>query len=254
MHTIPGKIFQRHKQQSFAWPHATYHVDFWGKHPQYTDKIINSTTEIENTYKEIINYYQSIGKPFSFMKQVHGINDMQVSYTNIGHDSYFWEVGNRVKQADIVFTSMVNLPIAVRTADCVPILFFSSKQTLCGAIHAGWKGLAANIIFIAIQALIKSKSIHSYKELQFYIGPHILLENYEVEDDVASKFDSQHITIVNTKKRKLSLTSITKVMPLKAGIPESSIHWFLHDTYCSDKFFSHRSGDLGRNVSIVYAC
>ena len=39
-----------------------------------------------------------------------------------------------------MITDQKRLPIAVLTADCVPILLYESKKNMIAAIHAGWKG------------------------------------------------------------------------------------------------------------------
>ena len=49
-------------------------------------------------------------------------------------------------KADAVITNQKNLPIAVLTADCVPILIYDNKKRIVAAIHAGWKGAFKGII------------------------------------------------------------------------------------------------------------
>ena len=49
-------------------------------------------------------------------------------------------------KADAVLTDQINIPIAVLTADCVPILLFDRKKKMIAAIHAGWKGAYKGII------------------------------------------------------------------------------------------------------------
>ena len=49
-------------------------------------------------------------------------------------------------KADAVITNQKKLPIAVLTADCVPILLYDYKKNIIAAIHAGWKGAFKGII------------------------------------------------------------------------------------------------------------
>ena len=49
-------------------------------------------------------------------------------------------------KADAIITNQRNLPIAVLTADCAPILIYESKIKMIAAIHAGWKGALKGII------------------------------------------------------------------------------------------------------------
>ena len=49
-------------------------------------------------------------------------------------------------KADAIITNQKRLPIAVLTADCVPLLLYDSKEEIIAAIHAGWKGAFKGII------------------------------------------------------------------------------------------------------------
>ena len=49
-------------------------------------------------------------------------------------------------KADAVVTNQKKIPIAILTADCVPILLYDSKKKMIAAIHAGWKGSFKGII------------------------------------------------------------------------------------------------------------
>ena len=46
----------------------------------------------------------------------------------------------------LIITNQEKLPIAVLTADCVPILLYDNKKNMIAAIHAGWKGAYKGII------------------------------------------------------------------------------------------------------------
>ena len=59
-------------------------------------------------------------------------------------------------KADAIITNQKRLPIAVLTADCVPLLLYDSKEEIIAAIHAGWKGAFKGII---------NKKISSLKEI-----------------------------------------------------------------------------------------
>ena len=57
-----------------------------------------------------------------------------------------FKLNKRKIKADAVITDQRKLPIAVLTADCVPILLYDSKKDLIAAIHAGWKGALKGIV------------------------------------------------------------------------------------------------------------
>ena len=48
--------------------------------------------------------------------------------------------------ADAIITDQKKIPIAILTADCVPILLYENKRNMIAAIHAGWKGAYKGIV------------------------------------------------------------------------------------------------------------
>ena len=58
-------------------------------------------------------------------------------------------------KVDAIITNQKNLPIAVLTADCVPILICDNKKRMIAAIHAGWKGAYKGIIDRVIKFMLR---------------------------------------------------------------------------------------------------
>src|SRR5258708_222832 len=52
----------------------------------------------------------------------------------------------RIADTDGLVTDKKNIPLAVLTADCLPILFYDPKKEAIGIAHAGYKGLLNHII------------------------------------------------------------------------------------------------------------
>ena len=78
--------------------------------------------------------------------------------------------------ADAIITNQRNLPIAVLTADCVPILLYDKEKDIIAAIHAGWRGAYKGIIKNVVKFMIK-KGCKS-KNILAAIGPSISSSNY----------------------------------------------------------------------------
>jgi polyphenol oxidase len=81
----------------------------------------------------------------------------------------------------------LSTPIAlgIRTADCVPILI---KHGDCyGAVHAGWRGLAQEIIAKTC-AEMQKVSASDNSRWQFLIGPCAGVEHYEIGEDILGEF------------------------------------------------------------------
>tara|TARA_Y100001968_G_C19399510_1_gene740261 strand:+ start:343 stop:1098 length:756 start_codon:yes stop_codon:yes gene_type:complete len=81
----------------------------------------------------------------------------------------------------------------IYTADCIPILFADTKNGRVAACHAGWKGIAKNIINKTLEKLNNLGS--KRKDLIVAIGPAISGLNYKVDTKVVS-------TISNSMKRE----------------------------------------------------
>jgi YfiH family protein len=72
---------------------------------------------------------------------------------------------------------------AVRTADCLPVLFCSSDGTEVAAAHAGWRGLAAGVLENTIAAMSVPPM-----QLMAWLGPAISQANFEVGSEVRDVF------------------------------------------------------------------
>jgi len=166
----------------------------------------------------------------------------------------------RIKpEADAIITNQKNLPIAVLTADCVPILIYDDKKKMIAAIHAGWRGAFNNIIGNVIK-FMKKKGCNS-KNMLASIGPSISVQNYEVQEDFKKKFLKKNkknlrYFINNNNKLYFNLTGYVYSSILENKI--KNVETIKIDTFdIKNKFFSARRAlslnhnDYGRNISII---
>ena len=110
-------------------------------------------------------------------KQIHSASVME------------WQadrVANTI-EADGVLTRHHH-PIAVITADCLPILFASNNGDWVAAVHGGWKGLQRGIIASAVQRFAAEGV--AVDQLQVAIGPSIKPCCYEVSAAFIAEFQS----------------------------------------------------------------
>lgn len=80
-------------------------------------------------------------------------------------------------------------PVAVFTADCVPVLLVDSSANVCAAVHAGWKGTLGGIVKNAVTAMVKEGA--RVENIFAAIGPHIGACCYDVPQDRAEAFTKQ---------------------------------------------------------------
>ena len=158
---------------------------------------------------------------------------------------------------DAFITNKENLFLCIFTADCYPILIFDPRHNAAGAVHAGWKGAAGEIVIKTIDAMQKNYgSIPA--ECLAYIGTGISAEAYEVNREVANAFQADESKpshgCVKEQKYLLDLQQANNRQLLATGIQRSNIE---RSTFCSYRdsnlFFSYRrdKGTTGRMLSLI---
>jgi YfiH family protein len=94
--------------------------------------------------------------------------------------------------ADILLTDDPAAAVAVRTADCVPILMAEETGRAVAAVHAGWRGLARRTPITAVAAMLERYGVRP-ERLIAAIGPAIGPCCYQVGGDVRQAFlDAGH--------------------------------------------------------------
>ena len=206
----------------------------------------------------------NVKKNLDIVKKKISKSSKNIFLLNQIHSNKFIYIGNRYKKktkpkADAIITNQKNLPIAVLTADCAPILIYDPKKKIIAAIHAGWKGAYKNIIGKVIKFMLK-KGCHS-KNIIAVIGPSISVNNYEVGEDFKKKFikknkKNQKYFIKNKHKLYFDLPKFIYSLLLENRIKK--IETIKIDTFdIKNKFFSARRAlnlkhnDYGRNISII---
>ncbi len=90
-------------------------------------------------------------------------------------------------EADILLTDDPGAAVAVRTADCVPILLAEETGRVVAAVHAGWRGLARRAPIAAVEAMLERYGVRPGR-LIAAIGPAIGPCCYEVGTDTRDAF------------------------------------------------------------------
>lgn len=156
--------------------------------------------------------------------------------------------------ADAIITRDRNCVLAIMTADCLPILLTNKSATIIGAVHAGWKGLAAGIL----ENTLLKMQCHP-DELVAWVGPAIGPCHFEVGMDVFTVFvnkDSQNKTFFTPHSTQ------GKFYANLPGLAQKILHGFgVKEVYCSnictyqhsESLFSYRrDGVTGRMASLIW--
>ena len=72
--------------------------------------------------------------------------------------------------------------IGVLTADCLPIIFYDTKNHVAACIHAGWRSAIAEIVTKVVQMMFE-KFKFAPEDLQIYFGPCAKTCCYQVQPD-----------------------------------------------------------------------
>jgi YfiH family protein len=91
--------------------------------------------------------------------------------------------------ADIIVSDDPELGLAIQAADCVPLLVADRRTGAAAAAHAGWRGLAARVPQVTVEAMAREFGSQA-ADLIAAIGPSISAARYEVGSDVRSRFDA----------------------------------------------------------------
>ena len=103
----------------------------------------------------------------------------------------------RPEATDAVITDRPGLCVCVKTADCIPVLLYDTRQRIVAAIHAGWRGTVSRIVQKTIE---KMRPINP-QDLHAIIGPGISLLQFEVGNEVYEAFRDEAFPMERIAKR-----------------------------------------------------
>lgn len=91
---------------------------------------------------------------------------------------------------DALVTATPGLLLAVKTADCIPILVADPRKKVIAAVHAGWRGTARRIVEKTV-GIMRQRFGCRPADLRAAVGPGIRDCCYEVGEEVRDHFRSQ---------------------------------------------------------------
>jgi len=120
-----------------------------------------------------------LGLPLAVLRQVHGVAVADADAASLDQLAAI--------QADGLVATRSGFGLAVRVADCVPVLLADRGAGVIGAAHAGRVGLAAGVL----QATVQAMRAKGATQLEAWIGPHICGHCYEVPEQLADQVAAQ---------------------------------------------------------------
>ncbi len=135
------------------------------------------------------------------------------------------EQGTVVELAGVdgLLTDVPNTPIAIRTADCVPLGIVDVRRRRIALVHAGWRGSFERIAEKAVAEMARRGSDPA--DLVAWMGPAILREAYEVDAELAGRFRREFPAWEGVVEGcHLDLVLLNAYQLHEAGIPAAQIH------------------------------
>jgi len=225
-----------------------------------------------------------------FLQAVGAVNDngtlWPLAQVRQIHSSIIHRVDDfstHTQAGDGIITNTPGLLLAIKTADCVPILVADVKLRVAGAFHAGWRGTTARVVEKGVGEMRRQFGSQP-RDLRAAIGPCIRKCCDAVGAEVRAEFESQfsyagelfeevfdanaihikypmlflnqrapghcdlgpaiHLDLVAANMRQLE----------DAGLREEHISVIEGCTACDTKrFFSHRAefGKTGRMMAVI---
>jgi YfiH family protein len=139
-------------------------------------------------------------------------------------------------QADALLSDDSALALAILVADCVPILLVDPTSSRFCLVHAGWRGLSADVITNALEHFDSSQT-HAF------LGPSISAVRYQVGPEVAVHFEQvpSALTPDGGDRSRLDLRAVAASQLRAAGINDERISISAQVTDGGDVFFSDRA-------------
>lgn len=176
------------------------------------------------------------GAHFVQVHQVHGNQVCAVDWSNRDSDAV----------ADGMVTADGRLMLGILTADCVPVLLKDESAGVVGALHAGWRGVIADIARAGMDAMVKLGARASRVEAA--LGPAIGACCFEVDVELARRFEAEipgsgpHLRQGGAGRGFIDLKAIVSSQLMRAGVERGAIVDTAVCTRCGrERFFSRRA-------------
>ena len=134
---------------------------------------------IENR-RRAANAFDADLESIVFAEQVHGTSATVVGHAERGRGTL--RMDDAVTSTDILVTTALDTTLAILVADCVPLAVLDPEARVLAAVHAGWRGTAAQASRRALEAMAELGA--EPERVVAFIGPGVHPARYEVDEVV----------------------------------------------------------------------
>ncbi|MBI1189297.1 MAG: peptidoglycan editing factor PgeF [Tepidisphaera sp.] len=210
---------------------------------------------VENINVNFRRVLEVIGVPERRVQQVYQVHGCAVRVYRAGDAPREWTPqGEFDHKADAMVTDDPGRVLAVRVADCVPVLLASGDGRVVGAVHAGWRGVVLGVLPAAVEAMLSLGA----RDIRAAIGPCIGPTRFEVGPEVVAEFAPRWPGAVREHPEgvpgKAMIDLALALRDQLAEVEVSSVDAIQRCTASEPEwFFSHRRdrGITGRMVGVI---
>jgi hypothetical protein len=154
------------------------------------------------------------------LRQVHSVRVVRVEDCGSG------------TEGDALIGRQPGVWLAVKTADCVPILLADPRRRAVAAVHAGWRGVVAGVLVQALHSMESAFGSRSC-DLVAAFGPCIQSCCFAVGPEVARQFRSLFPERTDLEgPARIDLVEALRRQFLGAGAPEKNLSTGAPCTVC----------------------
>lgn len=215
-------------------------------------RVGDNLTHVAQNRRCVIQVEQIPSEPY-WLTQTHSIIALDISKTPLQMAT--GNIPNQTVEADASYTHQAKQVSVVLTADCMPVLFCSTKGDEVAAAHAGWRGLCNGILEETVKKFA-SPPIN----IIAWLGPAISAKKFEVGIEVKKQFEKidynaqTAFKLINPAEQKYlaDLYLIAKQRLQAMGVTK-----IFGGDFCTyteqDTFFSYRrESNTGRMASMIW--
>jgi YfiH family protein len=199
----------------------------------------DSDENVKKNYEILANVLDFDLKNLVLTHQTHSDIVRAVTKTDargLDHQNY--------PECDALITNDAGCALVVFTADCTPIILWDSVTGAVGAIHAGWRGTAADIAGKTVRKMVSEFGC-APRNIRAAIGPNIGACCFETDSDVPAAIietfgnDASTFITKSGEKYHIDLKAVNALALRRAGVEYIEISDDC--TMCEpQRFWSHR--------------
>ena len=163
----------------------------------------------------------------------------------------------REREADALVSASAGCAVGIRVADCVPLLLADPTGGSVAAIHAGWRGIVADVIAAGVDALCECAGA-APASLVAAIFPAIGVAAFEVGSEVAdairARIGDERVIQRGGAKPHVDLALSARLALTQAGLASEAVDHVAGCTFEERaRFYSFRrdGGRTGRHLAVI---